>query len=345
MLLSVICANVYQGFDHIAFMLRNLAAQTYRDFELIIVDAYYDQNATGIQDLSTQFGLKTVHVPAMEARHVGRWLHWELYSNALLLASGQWALYYGVHRYMHRRALEFIADRAVHNILTVLYQNNVMNDEPLPESFQAIEEAYGMSIYCEPWPYLSQTGFFCIPKDVMIHTFNGYNEALVFHHWADTDLSQRARHYKQMRVEVMSMALLRVSHPKDSATRTGIALPPAQAAFPLSRQPCSFDKNPSCITWLLQALRNDRHITVPVQRIVHDGFEWVRCEVCGCVGVEDEWAYIEQHLASAAYMRAPIGLAGIGRNLAALDADVRKLELTNKIDLIAASHDNPRYLQ
>lgn len=143
----------------------------------------------------------------------------------------------------------------------------------------------------------------------------------------------------------MSVALLRISHPKDLAARSGKALPSARAAFPLSKQHCSSTENPDCIVWQLNALREDRHIPVPVQRVMYNDFEWVRCSACGCVGVENEVEYIEQYLTNAAYMRAPIGLAGIGRNLSTVDADLRGLELSSKIELIAGSHDNPRYLQ
>ncbi len=340
--ISIVCANIYPQFDSIAFMLRNLAAQSYRDFELVIVDAHYEMNATGVRDLCAQFELKNViHAPAMEARHVGRWMHWELYSNALLLSSSPWAVYHGVHRYLHRRALEIIVDKAAHGIATVLLQNNVPDSSLV--SFNDIEEANCMSVYCEPWPYLSNTGFFSIQRDVMLHTLNGYNEALTLHHWADTDLSQRALHLRTMKVELMRAGLLRIAHPKDSGKENRHPY----HEFPLCKLPCSYTVNPNCIIHQIDHMVSGqvRRIQVPVKRIVHRGFEWVQCDQCGCLGIEDEGEYVNHFLTNPDNIKAPIGVGGIGRNLATLDSDLLKLEFSSKIDLIASSHTNERYLQ
>jgi hypothetical protein len=59
--------------------------------------------------------------------------------------------------------------------------------------------------------------------------------------------------------------------------------------------------------------------------------------------VEDERRYLDR-LKDPALMRAPINVAGVGRNLAALDWDLTGLGLQSKVELIAASHSNPRYL-
>ena len=324
-------------------MLRNLAAQTFRDFELVIADAQYEMNAAAVKELSETLGLtRVIHTPAMEARHVGRWMHWELYSNAMLLASGQWVLYYGVHRYLHRKAMAEVASKAASGVCTVLYQNNTPypqeGDTP-PVSFDEIEEFYTLHLNSERWPYLSQTGFFSVPRDIMINRLNGYNEALLLHHWADTDLAERARHLSFLRVEVMSRALLRITHPKDSGKET---IRPHEM-FPSGRQPCTLAQNPSCVVWQLEMLRDDRHIEIPVQRVIHDGFEWVRCDICGAIGVEDVDEYMA-HLSSSAFIRAPIGICGIGRNLFSVDADLQGLELADKIKVISGSHDNPKYL-
>src|SRR3990167_1252246 len=124
--LSVISANAYPGFSQVEFLLRNLAAQTFRDFETVLIDMFYAENASAVRDLCTTLGLtNVVHAPACEARHVAPWLPWELYSNALLLASSEWVLHYGVKRYMHPQAVGVVASQADAGICTVLIQKNV----------------------------------------------------------------------------------------------------------------------------------------------------------------------------------------------------------------------------
>ena len=345
--LSVICSNVYTGFAPLEFLLRNMAAQTYKDFELVIVDAYYEENAAYVKELSQELGLlRTIHTPACEARHVGRWMHWELLSNALLLSSGQWILQHGVHRYMHRGAVQCVVERAEQGICVVLYQGKGF--AIMPCSFDDIEGPFEMDTHLEPLSYLTQSGFFSIRRDILINELNGHNEALLLHHWVDSDLSERARHLASLKVELMPKGLLRMEKPSWVIHRHSPAINDwdiSKTSFTArGRQTCRITENPRCVVWLLRSLGAHRRIDGPVQRITHNGFEWVWCPDCGAVGIEDPDAYIS-NLSNSAFILSPINVCGIGRNIFTLDRDLHGLDLTDKVRLISDSHDNPKYLQ
>lgn len=340
-LLSVLCTNAYSGMAHVEFMLRNLSEQTFRDFEIVLVDMFYDENKNAVADLCGVLGLQNiVHTPACEATHVGRWLHWELYSNALLLASGRWVFHYGVNRYLHRNALQTVADNAQQGFSVVFAQRNVEEsiETLLPRDMiqsSACESIYHMNVSVYPWQYLSQSGFFSVESDVMIHDFNGHNEALVIHHWVDNDLGARSQHLTgKIRCKIAQNGLLRLNK-----SRTG-----GYSGVRVGKPVCAREANPICVAWLIDGLREDRRITGDVERVEHNGYSWVRCAVCGTIGVEDSPAYVARLSTNAAYTKAPVNIAGVGRNIETLAADLKSLTLQEKVETISGSHTNARYL-
>src|SRR6185369_172203 len=121
--LSIVCANVYADHAPIEFMFANLGAQSFKDCEIVLVDAFYQENLNLVKMLSKAHGLdRVIHTPACEAKHVGRSLHWELYNNAALFATGDWLFFHGVHRYLHHQAVETIYQCANRDNCTILFQ-------------------------------------------------------------------------------------------------------------------------------------------------------------------------------------------------------------------------------
>ena len=334
-LLSVLCTNAYSGISHVEFMLRNLSEQTFRDFEIVLVDMFYTENKSAVASMRSVLGLREIiHTPACEAVHVGRWLHWELYSNALLLANGRWVFHYGVNRYLHRNALQTVVDNAQQGFSVVFAQRNV------EESIETIvpvacENLYRMDTSVSAWQYLSQSGFFSVDADVMIHDFNGHNEALVIHHWVDNDLGARSQHLTgKIRCKIAQNGLLRLNK-----SRTG-----GYSGVRVGKPVCARDANPRCVAWLVDGLREDRRITGDVERVEHNGYSWVRCGVCGTIGVEDSPAYVARLSTNAVYTKAPVNIAGVGRNIETLAADLKSLTMQEKVETISCSHTNTRYL-
>ena len=336
-LLSVLCTNAYPGTEHVEFMLRNLAQQTFHDFELVLVDMFYDDNAQIVSELSEILGLRSVlHTPACEARHVGRWLHWELYSNALLLSHGKFVLHHGMNRYLHRSALEVVASCAEHNTNLVLAQRNVEESLSSLAFYVDPEVQFAMSTSISSWPYLSQSGFFSINTDTMIHDLNGHNEALLIHHWVDNDLGARSEHLAgSMRCRIMQNGLLRLNK-----SRSG-----GYSQVLVGKPVCSREDNPQCVAWLIDALQEYRVIGGSVERINHKGYSWVRCGVCGTIGVEDSSAYVARLSENSGLVKAPVNVAGVGRNIEILADDLRGKSTADKVSTLIESHTNPRYLQ
>lgn len=338
-LLSIICCNVYPGIDHIRFLLDNLASQTFRDFELVLVDAFYTDNAIFVKEWSELRGIQNViHTPACEDKHVGRLLHWELYNNALLLANGQWVLYYGVYRYLHTRVVQVIAEQAAKGTSVSFYQLQAEDSiESLPDD---VERKYGMNAEIDSWPFMGQTGFFSVQRDMMIRQLNGYNEAMVNQHWVDCELGARGTHIYQD-AKIFPAAILRLEKGNQGHYGTN-----SSGVSCIGKPLCSFEANPRCVLRLIEGLpqTGKRSIEGPVHRVVHNKFEWVRCDVCGTLGIENGDAYMAYILSNPALIRAPINICGVGRNLATLGDDLAGLDLASKLDLIARSHDNPRYL-
>jgi hypothetical protein len=335
--LSIISANVYPGYEPVEAMMRNLAAQTSRDFELVLVDAFYAENADPVARLAQELNMPTTHTPAMEAKHVGRSLHWELYNNALLLATSPWVQYHGVYRYLHRDTVSTIICCAARNTSVILFQ---MREDPEIPVTDNVEKDYSMDVDMHGWKFLQHSGFFSARRDVVLNRLNGYNEAIVNDHWVDCEMGARVWHIP-LDVAVMARAILRLERKGHYGVEEN-----GRMISRIGKAPCTHEENPKCIRYLLNALREDRRIREPVQRLVNEGFEWVRCERCGTLGVEDSDRYLAHLLNNPGLIRAPINVAGVGRNLARLDADLQNCStLAEKVALISASHDNPVYLQ
>jgi hypothetical protein len=339
--LSVICANVYADHLPIELLFKNLGEQTNKDFELVLVDAFYEENLNLVKMLSKAHGIdRVVHTPACEARHVGRTLHWELYNNAALFASGEWLLFHGVHRYIHHTLIQTVHNCAASNFCVVLFQLREDPDTPRAENLEA---AYDMSIELHRHPFVQHSGFFSIRRDVLIEQVNGYNEVLVNDHWVDCDMGARLYHIP-LDVYMIPRGLLRL----ERKGHYGIDL--ENNAFNMrkvwegGKETCAWEDNPRCIRFLLDALREVRRIDGPVDRFVHDGFEWVQCDRCGTISVEDGAGYMD-YLMKRGGTRAPINIRGIGRNLSLVAADLAGItDLQERISLVSSSHDNPKYL-
>ncbi len=342
--LSVICANVYPDKYPIEFLLNNLAAQTFRDFELVIVDAFHDENADFVAETAKNLGIgNVIHTPDCAEKNIGRYLHWELYNNALLFATSPWVLYHGVYRYLHRQAVQTVAECAANGTSVVLNQIRATSID-LPAD---VEQFYEMDIRLVAHGILVNTGFFSVNRDIMLRQLNGYNEALVSQHWVDNELSARARHVT-MDVKMLTRAFLRLER---SAGHYGLkvvatSLTGNLKSSRIGKSTCDTSVNPRCAIHLIEALQQGQiRIDGPVERFVHNGFEWVRCPECHTLAIEDGEAYIKHLLASPSLARAPVNVHGVGRDLAKIAADVDGLDLKSKIAIIAASHDNPKYLQ
>ena len=336
MLLSIVCANVYPGPEPVEFLLRNLHAQTCQDFELVLVDAFYKENTSLVTELKQAFNMCVVHVPACEDKHVGRYLHWELYSNGLLLASNPCVLYHGVYRHLHSQVIETVVERASRGVSVVLHQ--IYGPAiGTPD----IDQLFSLNPVTEQWHALQHSGFFSVQRDIMIHRLNGYNEALVNDHWVDCELSARARHLPLV-VEIMQRGMIRFTR---EGGHYGLTQGTHKTSSGIGKPICTVEENPRCIVFLMNAFTTVRRIDGEVNRFVHNGFEWVRCPVCGTIGVEWPEAYINRLIGDSSLIRAPINVAGVGRNLAIIDSDLAGRDLVTKIEILSSSHDNQRYLQ
>lgn len=340
--LSIVCANVYPEHQPIEFLLRNLAAQTFKSVEIVLVDAFFEENAELVRKLSQDLGLeRVIHTPACEAKHVGRVLHWELYNNAALFANGDWLLFHGVHRYLHRNAVETVYHCAERSTCVVFFQLREDSEIERSDDFAEIERAYNMDVEQARWGFLQHSGFFSVPRDILINNLNGYNEAVVNVHWVDCDMGARVYHIP-LTVSMAGRSVLRlerqghygVDERRNSRTVSGIGKPI-----------CTPQENPRCVCLLRGALTaENRHIDDPVNRFNHEGYPWVRCDKCGTLEIEDSDAYIHFLLNRPGSTRAPINVHGVGRNLARVNAELVGKSLEEKIDIVSKSHDNPIFL-
>lgn len=348
--LSVVYPNAYPGRTYIEFGMRNLAAQTCRDFETVIVDMAYEQNKGIVTELSDKLGFQNLlHVPACEARHVGRLVHWELYNNGALFASNPWLMFYGAKRYVHRSLAAAIIQHATEgtavNIAQVRPPDTVtiedvgfdeqlslpMFGDTVSQRFDAIEEAYNLHVDVHDAFYLAQTGFFSIPKDTYINILNGYNEALVVQHWVDNEMNIRMAKIR-MTVGNMHRGLLRLN------SKAGYG------AVPIGKPICQHPDNTRCIRHTMNLRKGENHRVEGALRFEHDGFGWIYCDTCGAVAVDMEFDYMNHQVASS-NTKAPINVRGVGRNLARIADDLKPLSLSEKINLMQRSHTEPRYLE
>lgn len=334
--LSIITVNAYPSATHVNLMLRNLAAQTFTDFDVVLMDRYYFANRDWVAETCKDLRLRVTHTPACEDRHVGRTTHWELYNNALVLAQSDWVVYYGVFRYLHRQAIEAAVQRASKGICTVFHQmhtDEIIHTWP----FEDIETVFKMDVRAQRTDGLHHSGFFAIKREWAVDWLNGYNDALLIHHWADVDSGARARHCS-FTVDIMPQALIRIANR------------PSMPHYAMDQHPdfgkpvCRESDNPHCIAHEINRLRSVRRIEYPVKRIEFKGFEWAVCDICGTLGAEDDAAYIRHLMADKSLVRAPVNLHGVGRNLSILAEDLKGQTLSERVSVVAASHTNLRYL-
>ena len=69
----------------------------------------------------------------------------------------------------------------------------------------------------------------------------------------------------------------------------------------------------------------------------------MRCDQCGSLSVLYPEDYCRR-LVINGVVKAPINVAGVGRNLAALDEELQGRTLADKVYIIERSHDDERYL-
>ena len=336
MMLTVLDVNAYPGKHYIEFALRNLAAQTCRDFQTIIVDMSYTENRSLAVELIENLGLQNVHhVPALEDRHAGRLVQWDIYNNAALLATTPWIFFYGLKRYLHRNAVETIMRHCQEGIGISVQQvrpDESVTVENIGYDFDRIELDYSLNTDTVQIPWLAQTGFFSIHIDTYIRALNGYNECLLIQHWVDNDMNARAMRVP-MRVCNMGRGMLRLN------SQLGYG------AVNVGRKTCYSSPTSKCLRDCLnRRAENVRLADGVAERFIHDGFEWIYCPACGTIAVDKEFDYMA-YIVSKPSVKAPINVHGIGRNLERLFDDVRDLAMPDKLDIIAASHTNPRYLE
>ena len=85
--------------------LAGMRDQTFKDFELIIVDKRYDKRHKEVMQLAKEYGVKTIHVP--EHRTNGKWNTFcSAWNTAFALAQGELFIILGDYMYLHPGTIE-----------------------------------------------------------------------------------------------------------------------------------------------------------------------------------------------------------------------------------------------
>lgn len=332
MSISVLTTNVFPGQAHVEALIRCLAAQTYQDFEWVLVDAFHEANRDLVNELAARHGLRQVlHTPICTATHVGRQFSWDTYNTAMLLAANDLFLRVGVFRYIHQRVVELAVKHGADNTWLSLRQRDVPSLDS-SWSHAQIDEKHGLEADTfVTWDQMiSHCGMFSFRRQLMLE-MGGNNEALTIHHWEDVDLNCRWTHLGKVKLISLENAMLRIYHSKDNPY--------------VGKKICA--SGPRCIAHAANSHELERTAHTDTEWTEYRGFPWARCRDCGAVAVGYCDKYFEYLKRERKAMQAPVGVFGtLGRNIRVLHEDLGKLSaLDAKLELLAASHTSPRYLQ
>lgn len=334
MSITITSTNVFRGQDQLGALIKCLAAQTCQDFQWVLVDAFYADNAKLVADMCAARGFKdVVHVPYRGNTRVAATYHWTTYNDALLLARYSTILRVGVFRYIHPSVVGLAADLATQQTWVSLRQQDVDRFEDISDA--ALIDKYGLEVATRTNRdrMSSHCGMFSQSKQTLMD-MNGNNEAFAVHHAEDSEYNSRFAQLGRTSVVSLEKAMLRVYHSK---CRTLTYLP---------KVPCEKADNPACIYHAANNHELKKYAHPDTEWRDHQGFPWARCRTCNAVanGYCDE--YYRYLATDPRGFRAPVGVFGVvGRNLAAVADDLAKLDsLQSKVELLAESHEHPKYL-
>ncbi len=334
-MISVLTTNVFSGSDHLKIIIQNLGVQTFKQFEWVLIDAYYNENKELVKELTEKAGLRTVvHVPICDQPHIGHMYNWNCYNNALLLSSNRLFLRLGVHRYFHNKVVETAVELAGQNKFLNLRQRNVdsLSVDSDNINYHKLEDDYKLETLSRIfWKTMnSQCGMFSFDKSAMIE-MNGNNEALLIHHWEDIDLNCRWTQHSPVDMVSLENAFLRVYHDKSSPY--------------MEKKVCTHTDNPDCIVYAKNSHELENYPTNDIEWIYYRDFKWARCKKCKTVAVSYCDKYFDYLKTNKKGYLAPINVGGVGRDIRIVNEDIKKLSsLQDKVELLTASHTNPRYL-
>jgi hypothetical protein len=336
-MISVLTTNVFPDRRGVDILIKCLGSQTMRDFEWVLVDGFYDENRSSVAAQCEAAGIgNVVHIPMCGGAHIPRNFHWELYNNALVIASNELFIRIGVFRWVAPNTLETAANLASHGAYLDLDQHhsemNIVDYMSL--SAGEINDREGMSPHeVERKEFMNcHAGMFSYVKERMVWT-NGNNEAgeLLVHH-EDADLNSRWS-TQRADVRVYRNCMMRIQHNK-----AFVEYIPRLHGNP--RLPCMSER---CIAASSRLYRIEEDFPPGAERFWHDDFEWCRCPDCGTISPINADRYIE-HIRD--WPIAPIGVDGrVGRDIRALRYDIEQLgSLQEKVELLERSHTDKRYI-
>jgi hypothetical protein len=339
-MISILTTNVFPGQDHIIMAAKCLSTQTCQDFEWVFLDGHYNKNKDLISSLCDEYKIKRyIHAPLCKAEHIGRRFHWEIYNNALLLASNDLFLRFGVYRWIHSSVIE--------NAVNSYYQNKIFID--LSHKTLDLKSEYLYSdpnyivedLHLEPFAtnqrnlMVCSSGMFCYTKSKML-MMNGNDEAaILIVHCEDADLNSRWSNCGHTKNITYNNSMIRFEHHK--STNDIIPLLEGKNTY------CCGANN--CLIHYPFSFNLDNNPPVQNPKFEYKGFTWIKCDCCGTVAPVNADSYLS-HTRNNKITYASVGVDGrVGRDINILNKDINKINNINeKFNILLESHTNLKYL-
>lgn len=335
-MISVITTNIFPGNKHIEMAIKCLSSQTYKDFEWVFLDGHYNQNKDFVDNMCQEYKIERyIHSPFCQANHVGRWFHWEIYNNALMLCNNDLFLRFGVYRWMHNKTIETIVNYANKGIYVDLPHNTVNFDDFYNYSVDEINNNLSI-IDGEIRPYMEcSAGMFSYTRNRMLE-INGNDEAstLIAHH-EDADLNARWSNVKGIYSAKIQNALLRFSHEKS----------PSNILSTLEEGNSLCCGKKGCLSIYPNSYHLNYNPPVENEKFEYDGFQWIKSPCCGVVSPIDADEYLT-YLKQSGKTFGSVGVDNrVGRNILSLYNDIIKINnFEDKLNLLINSHTDQKYL-
>jgi hypothetical protein len=337
-MISILTTNVFPNQDHLIMAAKCLETQTCQDFEWVLLDGHYNKNKDFISSLCEEYKIKRyIHAPLCKANHVGRMFHWEVYNNALILASHDLFLRFGIYRWLHSSVVEKAISYAQKGIFIDLPHKTVNFDDFSSLDRKAIIEKADLTPdYGRVNNYMAcSAGMFSYSRNRMLE-INGNNEAatLIVHH-EDSDLNARWKHVRGVMSIKMMNAMLRFDHVKS----------PSNILTILEEGNSYCCGKPGCFSTYPNTFHLNYEPPVENEKFMYREFPWIKCSCCGTVSPVDADEYLD-YLQLYPDPFGPVGVDGrVGRNIIPLYEDCMGANLEDKLNILTESHTDPRYVE
>lgn len=334
-------------------MLNSLSQQTVKDFDIIIVDHFYENRIEAVKELAEHYKLDILHMPFIPATHYAkRYMDMSVFQTAFVMSESERVCRLSEYRFVSPEFVERILatpgnlDFFYHDLAGASF--DVWDEESDFINWRKVPFFPQTQVIDEPYP-LNAYGNYCHVREQWL-AINGFQDNLGPFHWEDQDFNARASKVGQRSSRLPNL-MFRIYHtyPSNQQRATRPLLHPfkdvcGKCQQTVDRFYAEWKPGYNDSHWSKYFMYRDRsEISYEEQQ----GFLWLQCNECKFTLPILENGDVQGILLGMPdYKQSPIGLFGnVGRNMRTLSEDLRGKSWSDKIVIHEDSWTNPKYYQ